>query len=109
VECLEYILGIELMCGAQAVEDLRPLRPGVGVVEALRILRERVRPLSEDRELAPDMEAAAALVRSGALASIAREEAPWGPLGRNPSQAGGEAALLRGKQDTGGEHDHEVP
>ena len=31
VECLEYVLGIELLCAAQALEDLKPLRPGSGV------------------------------------------------------------------------------
>jgi histidine ammonia-lyase len=68
VECLEYILGIELLCGAQAVADLHPLRPGRGVEKALRIIRKEIPPLIRDRVLAPDLEAAAQLVRSGALA-----------------------------------------
>lgn len=70
VECLEYILGIELMCGAQAVEDLAPLRPGRGVEEVIRRLRRAVQPLTQDRVLAPDMEAMAVLVRSGRFAGL---------------------------------------
>jgi histidine ammonia-lyase len=70
VECLEYILGIELLCGAQAVEDLKPLRPGRGVERALEIFRLEVPPLTRDRVLAGDMEVAAGLVRSGVLAAM---------------------------------------
>ncbi len=70
VECLEYILGIELLCGAQALEDLKPLRPGRGVEEAFRLIRERIPPLTEDRVLAQDMEQAASMVRSGVFSSI---------------------------------------
>ncbi len=80
VECLEYILGIELLCGAQALEDLRPLRPGAGVEEAFRRIRERVPPLTEDRVLAPDMEKAAGMVRAGAFAGIFRGQ-DAGPIG----------------------------
>ena len=74
VECLEYVLGIELICGAQALEYLKPLRPGRGVEEAYRKIRERVRPLEGDRVLSPDMENAADLVRKGALAALASGE-----------------------------------
>ena len=73
VECLEHIVGIELLCAAQAVEDLAPLRPGKGVEEALRLVRKRIRPLTQDRVLAPDMEAAAELVRSGMLTETGSE------------------------------------
>ena len=75
VECLEHIIGIELLCGAQAVEDLKPLRAGKGVEEALEIIRSLVPPLTRDRVLAPDLESMAALVRKGGLlgAGLARE------------------------------------
>ncbi len=42
VRCLEYIVGIELLCAAQALEDLKPLRPGAGVEEAFRVLRGEI-------------------------------------------------------------------
>jgi histidine ammonia-lyase len=70
VECLEYILGIELLCGAQALEYLKPLRPGRGVGKAYRVIREHVSPLEGDRVLSGDMEALAHLVRSGAFSAI---------------------------------------
>jgi histidine ammonia-lyase len=66
----EAVLGIELLCAAQALEFLKPLHPGAGVERAYRLVRERVPPLDEDRVLAPDIEAAAALVREGALAEL---------------------------------------
>jgi histidine ammonia-lyase len=74
VECLEYVLGIELIFGAQALEYLNPLRPGRGVEEAYRRIRERVRPLEGDRVLSPDIETAADLVRNGAFAALASGE-----------------------------------
>jgi histidine ammonia-lyase len=70
VECLEYVLGIELLCGAQALDDLKPLRPGRGVERAFRLIRERIPPLTRDRVLAEDMEQTASMVRSGAFSSI---------------------------------------
>jgi len=69
----EAVLGIELMCAAQALEFLKPLRPGRGVDRAYRLIRERIAPLAGDRVLAPDIAAAADLVLSGALAGILRE------------------------------------
>jgi histidine ammonia-lyase len=78
VECLEYVLGIEILCAAQALEDLKPLEPGVGVGEALRTLRSHIPGLTRDRVLAPDMERAAELVREGAFLG-ADGMAPAGP------------------------------
>ena len=72
VECLEYILGVELLCAAQAVDDLKPLRPGLGVESAVETLRKVIPPLTQDRVLAGDMEAAAEMVRSGVFTDIAR-------------------------------------
>jgi histidine ammonia-lyase len=74
VVCLEYILGIELLCAAQALEYLRPLRPGAGVEEAYEIIRGRVPPLTGDRVLAQDMEEAARLVREGAFSEISERQ-----------------------------------
>jgi histidine ammonia-lyase len=61
----EAVLGIELLCAAQALEFLKPLRPGRGVHRAYERLRERIPPLDEDRVLAPDIEAAARMIRDG--------------------------------------------
>jgi histidine ammonia-lyase len=70
LENVETVLGIEAMCAAQALEFLRPLRPGRGVESAYRLVRERIAPLECDRVLADDIDVAATLVRSGALAIL---------------------------------------
>ena len=69
----ERVLAIELLAGAQAVEFLAPLEPGVGVRAArafVRTLSERVR---EDRPLADDIENVAAAIREGRLGAAVRE------------------------------------
>lgn len=63
------VVAIELITAAQAV-DLRPNGPsrlGPGTAAAHRAVRERVAFLDRDRELAPDIEAVDALIRSGEL------------------------------------------
>ncbi|MGI9629078.1 MAG: histidine ammonia-lyase [Longimicrobiales bacterium] len=67
VSLLEAVLGIELLCGAQAVEYRRPLKASPGVEKALEIVRGVVDPLDEDRVLSTDIELVRGLVRSGAL------------------------------------------
>ncbi|MBB5220938.1 histidine ammonia-lyase [Amaricoccus macauensis] len=64
---LDRILGIETLCAAKGVEFRAPLATSAPLAAALARLREDVPPLGEDRYLAPDLEAAATLVRDGAL------------------------------------------
>jgi histidine ammonia-lyase len=68
---LSVILGVEAICAAQGVEARAPLTTSAPLRAALAALRARVPALAEDRFLAPDIEAAAALVRDGALARAA--------------------------------------
>ena len=75
VALLETVLALEVLTAGQGLEFLRPLRPGAGVAAAHARLRERVAPLERDRVMGPDIEAAEALVRSGALATLWREVA----------------------------------
>ncbi len=75
---LERVLSIELLCAAQAREFHRELRAGDGAEAAYRLVRTRVAPLSDDRYLPPDLEAARALVASGALVAVV--ERAVGPL-----------------------------
>lgn len=70
VECLEYVLAIELMVAAQALDFHRPLRPSVGVRRAVAEIRGRVATLEGDRVLSGDIEALRDAVRSGAFAQI---------------------------------------
>jgi histidine ammonia-lyase len=63
----ENALAIELLAGAQGVEFLAPLEPGVGVRAARAFVRELSPRLKDDRSLAPDIEAVAAAIRDGSL------------------------------------------
>ncbi|MBS1811319.1 MAG: histidine ammonia-lyase [Acidobacteria bacterium] len=63
----EQILAIELMCAAQGLEYLKPLRPARGVELAYQKLRHLVAPLKADRVLAPDISKIAAAVAAGAF------------------------------------------
>jgi histidine ammonia-lyase len=74
----ESVLAIELLAGAQAVEFLAPLSPGVGSEAARRFVRGVSPRVSEDRPLSGDIEALAAAVRDGSL--IASVEAEVGEL-----------------------------
>lgn len=56
VECLEYIVAIELMVAAQALEFHKPLRPGAGVRRAIELVRADVATLEGDRVLTGDLE-----------------------------------------------------
>jgi histidine ammonia-lyase len=72
----ERVLAIELLAGAQAVEFLAPLEPGVGVRAArafLRTLSDRVR---EDRPLSADIERTAAAIADGTLLEAVARAVP---------------------------------
>jgi histidine ammonia-lyase len=64
-EHLTHVLAIELLCGAVALDCRAPLRPGRGVAEAHRRVREHVAPLRDDRAPSGDIEALATAIRSG--------------------------------------------
>lgn len=75
MQLLETALACEVLCAAQAIEFLRPLRAGHGVERALARVRERVTPLDEDRSMGGpggEIEAVVELVASGALAAQAQ-------------------------------------
>ncbi|MCL5263371.1 MAG: aromatic amino acid lyase, partial [Acidobacteria bacterium] len=67
VENAEQVLAIELMAAAQGLDYRRPLRPARALAAAQKAVREIVAPLTADRELARDIMALAAAVRSGAF------------------------------------------
>jgi histidine ammonia-lyase len=67
VENAERVVGIELMCGAQALEFRRPLKSSAAVEGAYGAVRAVVTRLGEDRVLSGDMEAMARAVRDGAF------------------------------------------
>ena len=67
-----HILGIELLASAQGIEFLRPLQSSPALEQVHARLRTQCPAMMEDRYLAPDIEAASALVHSGDLARILR-------------------------------------
>lgn len=73
VRILETLIAIELMCAAQALEFLRPMRAGAGVEQAFDIVRSRVAPLESDRVLAPDIEALTRMVHDRAFVELVIE------------------------------------
>ena len=66
---LNVILGVEAICAAQGIEFRAPLMTSVPLQRAMARIRAVVATLVEDRYLAPDLLAAAALVQSGALSA----------------------------------------
>jgi histidine ammonia-lyase len=64
------IVGIELLCAAQAVEFHAPLRPGRGTGAIYDAIRALVPHRTSDTEIAPDIEAVRLLVVDGALHDI---------------------------------------
>jgi len=67
VQNLEHILAIEMMCAAQGLDYRLPLKPSPAVAAAHARIRAIVPHLNEDRIPAPDIEAIARLLRSGAM------------------------------------------
>ncbi|WP_369944318.1 histidine ammonia-lyase [Xanthomonas medicagonis] len=63
------VVGIELLAAAQGCDFHAPLRSSAALEAARALLRGRVSALQDDRYFHPDMLAATALVRAGALAA----------------------------------------
>ena len=68
---LSVIVGVEALCAAQGIDFRAPLKTAPRLQAAIDALREVAPRLDQDRYLAPDIEAAAALVRDGSLAGAA--------------------------------------
>jgi len=69
---LAGIIGIEAITAAQGVDFRAPLKTAPQLAAAHRVIRSAIPAMDLDRYLAPDLEAASELVRTGALnASVA--------------------------------------
>ena len=73
VENLARILAIELVTASRAVELRTGLTPAPATERVIKELRKSVQGPGSDRFLSPELEAATALVNSGAVTSAARE------------------------------------
>jgi histidine ammonia-lyase len=78
VDALGRVLAIEILTAARALDLRAPLAPAPATATVRTALREHVAGPAADRYLAPEIEAAVALVRSGALLDAA--ESVTGPL-----------------------------
>ena len=70
----ERVLAIELLAGAQGVEFLAPLEPGIGVRATRAFVRKLSPRLRDDRPLADDIETVAAAILDGSLVEAVEAE-----------------------------------
>jgi histidine ammonia-lyase len=65
VDLAESLVAIELLAGAEGLEQRRPLKGGVGVERAFAAVRKIARPLTQDRPLSGDIAHVAEAIRGG--------------------------------------------
>jgi histidine ammonia-lyase len=87
VDGLARVLAIEVLTAARGIDLRAPLVPGPATGAAVAVLRRRVQGPGPDRFLAPEIEAATELVRSGELlaAALSASAAPAPDLPTTPS------------------------
>ena len=64
---LENVLAIEFLTSAQAIEFLKPNKPGKGTSAAYATIREIVKPLNGDRLLYEEVKKIARLIKNNTL------------------------------------------
>jgi histidine ammonia-lyase len=69
----QQVIGIELICAAQALDFHGPLRPGKGTGRAYDAVRQSILPLKADRVLADDLAKGLDLVRDGSVLAAAEQ------------------------------------
>ena len=69
----ETVIGIELLCAAQALDLFTNLKPGEGTLAAYQAIRCVIPHLDTDRFLAADIDAMRELMRSGAILAAVEE------------------------------------
>jgi histidine ammonia-lyase len=67
---LQHILAIELLCACQGIDLLAPLQTGTLASQAYAAIRAKSSKVTEDRPLAPDINAVSALIDSGLFAHL---------------------------------------
>jgi len=67
---LRHILAIELLCACQGIDLLAPLQTGPLAKKAYDAVRAVSPKVTADRPLAPDINAMADLIASGAIAGV---------------------------------------
>jgi histidine ammonia-lyase len=74
MDLVTTVVAIELLCAAQGLEYHRPLRSSPAVEQAHAAIRRRVKKLTADRPLAPDIEAIRQLILAGAFNDLVRHK-----------------------------------
>ena len=69
VKNAENIVAMELLCASQALDLLKPLKPGAAVLAAHNAIREQVPFAETDRVFADDIETIKNMIRSGKLSN----------------------------------------
>jgi histidine ammonia-lyase len=72
LENLKHVLAIELLCAAQGIDFLAPLKPGRGARQAYELIRSVSPRLEQDRSLSPDIERVSGLVAQGRFSGLLR-------------------------------------
>lgn len=70
VENLRQTIAIELLCGCQGIDLLAPLKTGTLAAKAYDAVRSKSSKVIQDRPLAPDIAALAALIESATFSSL---------------------------------------
>jgi histidine ammonia-lyase len=72
IQNVRYVLAIEALAAAQAVDLLAPLKPGKRAQQALREIRAVSPMVTQDRSLAADIARVAEVIKQGKLAVVLR-------------------------------------
>jgi histidine ammonia-lyase len=69
---LRHIIAIELLCACQGIDLLAPLQTGALAKKAHAAVRAKSAKVTDDRPLAPEIEAVSALIADGTFSAILR-------------------------------------
>lgn len=69
------VVALEVLAAAQGLEFLKPLHPGIGPRAAYEFVRSQVRPLDDDRSLAPDADRILEWMATGQLLEAVQRSA----------------------------------
>ncbi len=78
VKNAQFVIAIELLCGAQALDLFTNLKPGAGTMAAYKTIRNKVPHLDRDRIISCDINTMVSLMKSADL--LKAVEATTGPL-----------------------------
>jgi histidine ammonia-lyase len=78
IENVEHILSMEILASTQGLSFLKPLKPGIGIQAACRVIGEVISPITKDRPFHRDINSIRNLIENGLLLNEVEKAA--GPL-----------------------------